>query len=123
MINLLASKITDGLLVFLIGNLVVVAALAFLVIVVMGYSGLLNKILDRKKTVKPVEQKSAPVAAPAPKAQASNDTEVVAAITAAITAIYESENNGQAPQFTIKNVTPVQSAEKEVAPFRVKRIY
>lgn len=92
----------DGLLVFLIGNAVTVLALAFLVLVVLGYSGLLNKILDKKKT-KPAEVKEE-VSVPEIDDTAEQE-ELVAAISAAIAAVYASESDdGEVPPFRVKSI-------------------
>lgn len=92
----------DGLLVFLIGNCVVLLALAFLVLVVLGYSGLLNKILDKKKA-KPAEVKEE-VSVPEIDDTAEQE-ELVAAISAAIAAVYAGESDdGEVPPFKVKSI-------------------
>ncbi len=92
----------DGLLVFLIGNAVVILALAFLVLVVLGYSGLLNKILDKKKA-KPAETVEE-VTVPEIDDTAEQE-ELVAAISAAIAAVYASESeSGEVPPFRVKSI-------------------
>lgn len=93
----------DGLLVFLIGNCVVVLALAFLVVVVIGYSSLLNKLLDKKKA-KPVEASAETSAAPEID-DAAEQEELVAVISAAIAAVYASESeSGDVPSFRVKSI-------------------
>lgn len=92
----------DGLLVFLIGIAVTVLALAFLVLVVLGYSALLNKILDKKKA-KPAELNEE-VSVPEIN-DAAEQEELVAAISAAIAAVYASESDdGEVPPFRVKSI-------------------
>ena len=93
----------DGLLVFLIGNVITVLALAFLVLVVIGYSALLNKLLDKKKT-KSVESSAETSAVPEID-DAAEQEELVVAISAAIAAIYSSESeNREVPPFRVKSI-------------------
>ncbi len=92
----------DGLLVFLIGNVVVLLALAFLVLVVVGYSILFNKLLDKKKTK--LAEANEDIAVPEIDDAAEQD-ELVAAIGAAIAAVYAGESDdGEVPPFRVKSI-------------------
>lgn len=92
----------DSLLVFLIGVGVVLLALAFLVLVVVGYSALFNIILDKKKA-KPTEVKE-DVSVPEID-DTAEQAELVAAISAAIAAVYASESDdGEVPPFRVKSI-------------------
>ena len=101
---LAASDMTflDSLLVLLIGNCVVLLALAFLVLVVLCYSGFLNKVLAKKKTppAKTVEEVSVPEID-----DTAEQEELVAVISAAIAAMYASESDdGEVPPFRVKSI-------------------
>lgn len=94
----------DSLLVLVIGMLIIFAVLAVLVLTVLAYVKFF-KMMDARKGVvekKPSVVPQAPVQA---VAQHSDDAELVAAITAAISLVLASE-----------------SETGEVAPFRVKSI-
>ncbi len=95
----------DGVLVFLIGMCVVIAMLAVLIIVVKLYCAVVNLIgkkEEKKPEVKPKEE-VAPIVEPAPVV--SNDEEIVAVISAAIAAVYASQNeSGEVPPFRVKSI-------------------
>lgn len=91
-----------SLLVFLIGMLVIFFVLATLVLTVMAVSGFfrIGDKISSKKKAKQVEVK-----AEQPVSAVSNDAEIVAAITAAISMIYASESEcGEVPPFRVKSI-------------------
>ncbi len=91
----------DSLLVFVVGMLMVFLALVIIIFVVLGYVGVF-KLADKAKGKAP-----APAIEETAKDEivATNDDELVAAITAAVAVVMASE-----------------SPTGEVAPFRVKSI-
>ena len=105
---LLADKINfgDSLLVLLIGMLTIFAVLTVIVLTVVAYVKILNAVQGKKKEAVKNEPAPAPKveSAPAPVAQ-TNDLEIVAAISAAISAIYASESvTGEVPPFRVKSI-------------------
>ncbi len=103
-LSLLSSDFTfaDGLLVLVVGMVVTFLVLALVIFVVKGYV-LLFKVTDKKS-------KNEAKTAPEKKAVAVTDTvdadeEVVAAITAAIAAVYATEStDGEVPPFRVKSI-------------------
>lgn len=101
----LTIHFADSLLVFLIGMLVIFAALAILVGVVVGYSSAFRAadkaIAKRKGGKAPAPAAEAP--APAPASGISEET--VAAITAAIACVLTAEAaDGEVPPFLVKSI-------------------
>ena len=106
-----------------VGMLVVFSGLVILIACIYG----LTSITGRKKKPKP---SSAPIPAPAPvraepAAQApeeeEDDMSVVAAITAAIAAVWQSENNDSA--FVVRRIRRVQSSTARARAARDEQIY
>lgn len=98
-----------SLLVLLIGMLVIFFALAIIVCVVLGYSGIF-RALDRLKKEKPAPAaaESAPASTPAEEMAADND-EIVAAITAAVYAVLSAESeDGDVPPFRVKSILAIK---------------
>ncbi len=92
----------DGLLVFLIGNVITILALAFLVLVVIGYSALFNKIFNKKEPESVEASKE--VIEPEVDDTAEQE-ELVVAISAAIATMYFSESvDGEIPPFRVKSI-------------------
>lgn len=99
-----------SLLVLLIGMLVIFFALAIIVCVVLGYSGIF-RALDRRKKEKPAPAaaESAPAIAPAEERAATDDDEIVAAITAAVYAVLSAESeDGDVPPFRVKSILAIK---------------
>ena len=103
---LLADKINfgDSLLVLLIGMLTIFAVLTVIVLTVVAYVKILNAVQGKKKEAVKSEPAPKVESAPAPVAQ-TDDLEIVAAISAAISAIYASESvTGEVPPFRVKSI-------------------
>ena len=103
---LLSDKINfgDSLLVLFIGMLVIIAVLAGLVLTEVAYVKILNAVQNKKKEAVKSEPAPKVESAPAPVAQ-TDDLEIVAAISAAISAIYASESvTGEVPPFRVKSI-------------------
>ena len=108
--NLCAQTVnwTDSLLVLLIGALVVFFVLAVLIVVVKAYVAVL-KLLDLGKNKdKKVKQEVQPKVTEEQVAQptaVSNDDELIAVITAAISAVYaQTTDDGEVPPFRVKSI-------------------
>ena len=98
------TKPSDAALYSLIGFLIVLAVLAVLVGIfyltgfLFGHTALgKDKLFTRKKKRKSPEASEV--------SDAQSDEELVAAITAAISVVLESENDGVTPEFVIRRVT------------------
>ncbi len=99
------TKLGDIALYSLIGFLIVLAVLALLVGIfyltgfLFGHTALgKEKLFERNKKKK--KQESV-----ADETDAASDEELVAAITAAISVVLESENDGVCPEFVIRRVS------------------
>ena len=100
---------TDSLLVLLIGMLVIFLVLTTLIFVVKGYVGFF-KLVDfvkkpkNKKVEQPKEEPKTVAENQAPVAVA-NDDELIAVITAAISAVYaQTTDDGEVPPFRVKSI-------------------
>ncbi len=98
--NLLASNIQNGLLVFVLGMLIVFLGIALIVIVISILGKILHRNKQEPKTEEPeVVVNTAPVT---PYIEEGVTPQVVAAITAVITAYYLS--NGSNCEFRLKKI-------------------
>lgn len=103
--NLFSVDLTfsDSLLVFVIGMIIIFLVLAVLVLTVMAYVGIF-KLFDRKKNNKKDEAVS-DAAAVSDQAAYQDDAELVAAISAAIAAVYAAEApDGDVPPVRVKSI-------------------
>ena len=97
--NLLASNIQNGLLVFVLGMLIVFLGIALIVIVISILGKILHRNKQEPKTEEPEVVNTAPVT---PYIEEGVTPQVVAAITAVITAYYLS--NGSNCEFKLKQI-------------------
>ena len=110
-LNTCAITVTpsDSLLVLLIGMLTIFLALTVIIFVVKGYVGVF-KLMDLSKKRKS-EKQTKKVAVPEVEVEevatpvASNDDELIAVITAAISAVYaQTSEDGEVPPFRVKSI-------------------
>lgn len=94
----------DSLLVLFIGMAITFLALAILVVAVIAYVKIF-KLFDKKETKKPVSVPNEAAEESESEISADADTEIVAAITAAISMMYAAESeDGEVPPFRVKSI-------------------
>lgn len=100
----------DSVLVLLIGMLVIFLVLTIIIFVVKSYVGVfklldaMKKKGDKKEEPKPQVKEVQPVVEKPVQVATSND-ELIAVITAAITAVYaQSTDDGEVPPFRVKSI-------------------